>query len=178
MDMPPQSLNRTALSATLHCLTGCAIGEVLGLIISTHFGLSNFVTIVLAIILAFLFGYSLSITPVIRSGIPVARAMKLVLAADTLSILTMEIADNLVMLAIPGAMYAGLGDWLFWVSMAISLAVAFCAAYPVNRALIERGRGHAVVHEFHHGHHSHYEPHDHSSHSDHGHDHHEHHHPQ
>jgi len=141
--------------ATLHCLTGCAIGEVLGLVIGTHFGFSNFATIALAIVLAFFFGYLLSIIPVIRSGIPIKRAMKLVLAADTLSILTMEIVDNLVMVLIPGAMHAGLGDWLFWVSMAIALAVAFCAAYPVNRALIRRGRGHAVMHEMHHGSHEH-----------------------
>ena len=134
--MDPSSLNRTALMATLHCLTGCAIGEVLGLVIGTHFGFSNFATIALAIVLAFFFGYLLSIIPVIRSGIPIKRAMKLVLAADTLSILTMEIVDNLVMVLIPGAMHAGLGDWLFWVSMAIALAVAFCAAYPVNRALM------------------------------------------
>lgn len=153
--MDPSSLNRTALMATLHCLTGCAIGEVLGLVIGTHFGFSNFATIALAIVLAFFFGYLLSIIPVIRSGIPIKRAMKLVLAADTLSILTMEIVDNLVMVLIPGAMHAGLGDWLFWVSMAIALAVAFCAAYPVNRALIRRGRGHAVMHEMHHGSHEH-----------------------
>jgi Domain of unknown function (DUF4396) len=146
------SLNRLSLSATLHCLTGCAIGEVLGLVIGTALGWGNVATIVLAVALAFFFGYSLTLLPLLRSGLTLAAAIPLALAADTLSITVMEIVDNAVMLVVPGAMESGLASPLFWGSLAFALAVAFVAAFPVNRYLIARGRGHAVVHE-HHGHH-------------------------
>ncbi len=142
-------LTKLAVSATLHCLTGCAIGEVLGMVIGTALGWSNGATIVLAIVLAFFFGYSLTIRPVLRSGVPFGRAVKVALAADTVSIAVMEIVDNAVMLGIPGAMEAGLTSLLFWGSLAFSLAVAFVVTVPVNRWLIARGRGHAVVHEHH-----------------------------
>jgi hypothetical protein len=145
-------LTKLAVSATLHCLTGCAIGEVLGMVIGTALGWSNAATIVLAIVLAFFFGYSLTIQPVLRSGVPFRQAVKVALAADTVSIAVMEIVDNAVMLGIPGAMEAGLASLLFWGSLAFSLAVAFVVTVPVNRWLISRGRGHAVVHE-HHSHH-------------------------
>ena len=145
------SLNRTAFSATAHCLTGCAIGEILGMVLGTAFGWGNFATIVLAVVLAFFFGYSLTMLPLLRSGIALASALPLALASDTLSIAVMEIVDNVVMLVVPGAMEAGLGDLLFWGSLAFALAVAFVAAFPVNRYLIARGRGHAVAHEYHHG---------------------------
>ncbi|MBO9523314.1 MAG: DUF4396 domain-containing protein [Nocardioidaceae bacterium] len=138
-----------AASATLHCLTGCAVGEVLGLIIGTAAGLSNGTTIVLSIALAFLFGYTLSTLPLLRSGLAVGAAVTLVFAADTLSIATMEVVDNLVMALIPGAMDAGLVNPTFWVGMPISLTVAFFAAYPVNRSLLRRGKGHALTHEHH-----------------------------
>jgi hypothetical protein len=140
------SLDRIAFSATLHCLTGCAIGEVLGMVIGTALGWGNAGTIVLAVALAFLFGYALTIRPLLQSGMGLGAAAKLALAADTASITIMEIVDNVLMLAIPGAMSAGLGSLLFWGSLAFSLAVAGVAAYPVNRWLIARGRGHAVVH--------------------------------
>ena len=153
------SLNRTAFSATLHCLTGCAIGEVLGMVIGTALGWGNFATIALAVVLAFFFGYSLTMIPLLRSGLALATTLPLAFASDTLSITVMEIVDNAVMLVVPGAMEAGLGSFLFWGSLAFALAVAFVAAYPVNRYLIARGRGHAVVHEYHHGghHHDHHE---------------------
>jgi Domain of unknown function (DUF4396) len=151
------SLNRTAFSATLHCLTGCAIGEVLGMVIGTALGWGNFATIALAVVLAFFFGYALTMIPLLRSGLALATTLPLAFAADTLSITVMEIVDNAVMLVVPGAMEAGLGSFLFWGSLAFALAVAFVAAYPVNRYLIARGRGHAVVHEYHHdgNHHEH-----------------------
>ena len=150
------SLNRTAFSATAHCLTGCAIGEVLGMVIGTAFGWGNLATIVIAVVLAFFFGYSLTMLPLLRSGIALASALPLAFASDTLSIAVMEIVDNVVMLVVPGAMEAGLGDILFWGSLVFALAVAFVAAFPVNRYLIARGRGHAVVHEYHHGGHQHH----------------------
>jgi hypothetical protein len=151
------SLNRTAFSATLHCLTGCAIGEVLGMVIGTALGWGNFATIALAVVLAFFFGYALTMIPLLRSGLALATTLPLAFASDTLSITVMEIVDNGVMLVVPGAMEAGLGSFLFWGSLAFALAVAFVAAYPVNRYLIARGKGHAVVHEYHHGgnHHEH-----------------------
>src|SRR5215210_1183186 len=149
------SLNRTAFSATVHCLTGCAIGEVLGMVIGTALGWSNFATIILAVVLAFFFGYSLTMLPLLRSGLALASALPLAFASDTLSIAIMEIVDNLIMLVIPGAMEAGLGNLLFWGSLAFALAVAFVAAFPVNRYLISRGKGHAVVHEYHGGHEHH-----------------------
>ena len=146
------SLNRTAASATLHCLTGCAIGEVLGVVIGTVLGWTNAPTIVLAIVLAFFFGYTFTSWPLLRSGMALAAVVPIALAADTLSITVMEIVDNAILLVIPGAMEAGLGDVLFWASLAFALAVAWVAAFPVNRYLIARGRGHAVAHA-HHAHH-------------------------
>jgi hypothetical protein len=143
------SLNALALSATLHCLTGCAIGEVLGMVAGTALGLGDAATIALAVALAFVFGYALTIRPLLRSGLAFGAAAKLALAADTASITIMEIVDNAIMLAIPGAMAAGLGSALFWGSLAFSLVVAGTAAFPVNRWLIARGRGHAVVHAHH-----------------------------
>lgn len=139
-----------AVSATLHCLSGCAIGEVLGLALATWWGWSNGPSIVLAIVLAFVFGYSLTIWPVLRSGLPLKAALGVALAADTVSIVVMEVIDNLGMLVIPGAMEAGLTDLLFWGSLVASLVIAFVVTVPVNRALIARGRGHAVVHAYHH----------------------------
>ena len=138
-----------AARATLHCLTGCAIGEVLGLVIGTALGLSTGATIVLAVALAFLFGYALTLTPVLRSGVALKVALAVTLAADTMSITVMEVVDNSVMLVVPGAMDAGLGTVLFWAALALSLAVAFVLTVPVNRWLIARGRGHAVVHGLH-----------------------------
>jgi hypothetical protein len=146
---PGASLSRTAWSATLHCLTGCAIGEVLGMVIGTALGWGNGATIALAVVLAFLFGYLLTLRPLARS-MNFASAAKLALAADTASITVMEVVDNAIMLVIPGAMDAGLGSILFWGSLAFSLAVAAVAAFPVNRWLISRGKGHAVVHAHHH----------------------------
>ena len=145
------SLNRTAFSATLHCLTGCAIGEVLGIVIGTALGWGTFATITLAIVLAFFFGYALTMLPLLRSGMALGAVLPLAFASDTLSITIMEIVDNLIILVIPGAMDAGLGSLLFWGSLAFALAVAFVAAFPGNRSLISRGNGHAVVHK-HHGH--------------------------
>ena len=144
-------LNTMAASATLHCLTGCAIGEILGLVIATALGWGNGASIAVAVVLAFVFGYSFTLVPLVRAGIAFATALGLALASDTLSIAVMEIVDNAIILLWPGAMDAGLADILFWGSLAIALAIAFVAAFPVNRALIARGRGHAVVHA-HHGH--------------------------
>ena len=143
------SLNRTAFSATVHCLTGCAIGEVLGMVIGTALGWNNAATIVLAVVLAFFFGYSLTMIPLLRSGLALAAAIPVALAADTISITIMEIVDNAIMLLIPGAMEAGLDNVKFWGSLAVALLIAGAVAYPVNRWLIQRGRGHAVVHEYH-----------------------------
>lgn len=143
------SINAMAASATLHCLTGCAIGEILGLIIGTAIGLSNLATIALAVGLAFLFGYALSTLPLLKAGLAFFTALSVVLAADTLSILTMEIVDNLVMAVIPGAMNAGLVNPIFWVAMMIALTTAFFVAYPVNRYLLQRGKGHALTHKYH-----------------------------
>jgi Domain of unknown function (DUF4396) len=145
-----RALTGLAVSATLHCLTGCAIGEVLGLVLATWWRWSNGPSIALAVVLAFFFGYSLTIWPLLRSGMSIRAAVKIALAADTLSILTMEIVDNAVVLAVPGAMEAGLTSLLFWGSLVVSLAVAFVVTVPVNRALIARGKGHAVVHGHHH----------------------------
>jgi Domain of unknown function (DUF4396) len=144
------SLNRTAFSATLHCLTGCAIGEVLGIVIGTALGWSTVATIALAIVLAFFFGYGLTMLPLLRSGMALGAALPLAFASDTLSITVMEIVDNFIIVVIPGAMDAGLSSLLFWGSLAFALAVAFVAAFPVNRYLISSGKGHAVVHKHHH----------------------------
>lgn len=146
-----RDLTRLAVSATVHCLTGCAIGEVLGMVIGTALGWSDVQTIVLSVVLAFLFGYSLTLGPVLRSGLPLRAAVPVALAADTVSIAVMEIVDNAVMLLVPGAMEAGLTDLLFRGSLVFALAVAFVVTVPVNRWLIGRGKGHAVVHRFHGG---------------------------
>jgi hypothetical protein len=138
-----------AASATLHCLTGCAIGEITGLIIGTAIGLSAGWTIALAVSLAFFFGYLLSTLPLVKTGLGFFAALGIVFAADTLSIATMEVVDNLVMAVIPGAMDAGLVNVLFWIGMTIALTAAFLAAYPVNRYLLQRGKGHALTHEHH-----------------------------
>jgi hypothetical protein len=143
------SLNRSAFQATTHCLTGCAIGEVLGMIVATAFGWGNAASIAISVALAFPFGYSFTLGPVLRANVPLRRAVRLALASDTLSITTMELADNAFILFVPGAIAAGLDDALFWWSLGVSLLVAFVAAFPVNRWLIARGRGHAVVHDLH-----------------------------
>lgn len=140
------SLNRLAVSATTHCLTGCGIGEVLGLVIATAFGWGDVASIATAVVLAFIFGYALTMLPLLRSGMAFFAATGLALAADTLSITVMEIIDNGVMLLIPGAMEAGLATFRFWGSLAVALAIAWVVAFPVNRWLIARGLGHAKVH--------------------------------
>ncbi len=141
------ALTRVAISATLHCLTGCAIGEILGMMIGTALGFSSAATIGLSVALAFVFGYGLTSLPLLRSGLALATVVPIALASDTLSIATMEIVDNTIILAVPGAMAAGLGQLLFWGSLAFALVVAGAVAVPVNRWLIGRGKGHAVVHE-------------------------------
>ncbi|MEU5722923.1 DUF4396 domain-containing protein [Micromonospora sp. NPDC047738] len=141
-----------AAAATLHCLTGCAIGEVLGMVIGTSLGLHNAATVVLSIALAFVFGYGLTMRGVLRAGVGVRTALKVALAADTISIAVMELLDNAFMVAVPGAMDAGLTSLLFWTALAASLLVAFLLTTPINRWLISRGKGHAVVHHYHHAH--------------------------
>ncbi len=141
---------RTAVSATLHCLTGCAIGEVLGMVLATWWGWSDAASIALAVGLAFFFGYLLTFVGVRRAGLDVRAAVRTALAADTISILVMEIVDNAFLLAVPGAMEATLTSGLFWGALALALAVAFVLTVPVNKWMIDRGRGHAVVHEMHH----------------------------
>lgn len=147
------SLTRTAASATLHCLTGCAIGEVLGMVIATALGWSDVASIALAVTLAFMFGYGLSMLPLLRHGLGVKQALKLALIADTASIATMEITDNAIMLTLPGAMSSHLDSLLFWGSLAVSLGIAYLVAFPLNRWLIAHGKGHAMVADYHHGHH-------------------------
>ena len=142
-------MNWVAFSATVHCLTGCAIGEVLGMIIGTALGWGDWETIALAVVLAFFFGYSLTMLPLLRAGLAFSAAVPLALASDTISIAVMEIVDNAIMLLIPGAMEAGLDNFRFWGSLAVALLIAGAVAYPVNRWLIARGKGHAVVHEHH-----------------------------
>jgi hypothetical protein len=144
------SLNRLAFTATAHCLSGCATGEVLGLLIGTALGWANAPTIVLAVVLAFFFGYAFTMVPLLKAGLALGAVVKLALASDTISILIMEIVDNVIMLVIPGAMDAGLDSGLFWMSLAAALLIAGAAAFPVNRWLISRGKGHAVVHKHHH----------------------------
>lgn len=144
------SLNRLAFTATAHCLSGCATGEVLGLAIGTAAGWSTAPTVVLAVVLAFLFGYAFTMIPLLRAGLAFGAVLKLALAADTVSIALMEIVDNAIMLVIPGAMDAGLDSGLFWASLIAALLIAGAAAFPVNRWLISRGQGHAVVHRHHH----------------------------
>lgn len=144
------SLNRLAVSATIHCLTGCSIGEILGMVIGTGLGWGNWQTVALSVALAFAFGYALTLLPLFRAGIATGAALRLAFAADTLSITVMEIVDNAIMLVIPGAMDAGLAEPLFWGSLLFALIVAGVAAFPINRWLIARGRGHALVHQHHH----------------------------
>jgi len=144
-------MNRLAISATLHCLTGCALGEIARMVIGTALGFSNFGTVVLAVALAFLCGYGLPSLPLLRAGLALGTVVPIALASDTLSIATMEVVDNLIILTIPGAMEAGLGSLLFWGSLAFALVVAGAVAVPVNRWLIARGRGHAVIHGAGHG---------------------------
>jgi len=142
-----RALTGVALSATLHCLTGCAIGEIAGMLIGTALGFSNLATVVVSVALAFVFGYGLTSLPLLRAGLVLAAVIPIALASDTLSIATMEVVDNAIVVAVPGAMDAGLGSTLFWGSLAFSLVVAGAVAVPVNRWLIARGKGHAVVHE-------------------------------
>src|SRR4051812_14530005 len=151
-DHAAQSLNALALAATLHCLTGCAIGEVLGMMLGTAFGWSHGPTLVASILLAFLFGSALTSLPLVRSGMPIRQVAPLAFASDTLSIATMEIVDTLIVVLIPGAMAAGLGDALFWGSLAVALLIAGVFAFPVNRRLLSQGKGHAVVHRYHQAH--------------------------
>jgi len=140
---------RAAIQATLHCLAGCAIGEILGMVLSAAFGLGNAQSILVSVLLAFVFGYALTLRPVIAAGVAPRRAMRLAVASDTVSIATMELVDNAFILLVPGAIAAGLADGLFWWSLLVSLAIAFVLTVPVNRWLIVRGRGHAVMHELH-----------------------------
>jgi putative flippase GtrA len=146
---PQASLNRSAFSATTHCLTGCAIGEVLGMVIATAMDWGNVASIAISVVLAFFFGYSLTLGPVLRAGVTPRRALPLAFASDTASITVMEITDNAFILLVPGAIEAGLGQALFWWSLGVSLIVAFVFAFPLNRWLIARGRGHAVIHAYH-----------------------------
>jgi hypothetical protein len=141
-----RALDLVALSATLHCLTGCAIGEIVGMIVGTALGLSNAGTVALSVALAFVFGYSLTSLPLLRAGLAPAAVVAIAFASDTLSIAVMEVVDNAIVVTVPGAMDAGLGDVLFWGSLAFALAVAGAAAFPVNRWLLARGKGHAAVH--------------------------------
>ena len=145
-----RELTSSAISATAHCLAGCAIGEILGMVLATWWGWGNVASIVLAIVLAFFFGYSLTMGPVLRAGVGLRRAVAVAFAADTVSITVMEIMDNAFIIVVPGALDAGLGDASFWWSLLVSLAVAFVITVPVNRQLIAKGRGHAVVHAYHH----------------------------
>jgi Domain of unknown function (DUF4396) len=145
-DRAEAPLNRLALSATVHCLTGCAIGEVLGMILSTWWGWGGAASIVLSVVLAFFFGYGLTSLPLVRSGLSIRRAAPLAFGSDTASLVTMEIVDNLFILVVPGAISAGLDDPLFWWSLGVGLLIAGVVAWPVNRFLIARGRGHALVH--------------------------------
>ena len=138
-----------AATATLHCLTGCAIGEVLGMVIGTSAGLSDWATVALSVALAFVFGYALTMRGVLRAGLPLRQALRVALAADTISIAVMEVVDNAVVLSVPGAMEAGISTALFWLALAGALAVAFVVTLPINRAMMSRGRGHAVVHGLH-----------------------------
>jgi hypothetical protein len=151
--MQGQSLNRLAFSATVHCLTGCAIGEVLGMIIGTALGWSDLATIAISVALAFLFGYTLTSLPLLRSGMAFTAVVPIALASDTISITIMEIVDNAIILLIPGAIDATLSDVGFWAALAFALLIAGVAAYPANRWLLARGKGHAVVHQHHHAHH-------------------------
>ena len=149
MEHTVNPINRVAFDATVHCLTGCAIGEILGLVIATALGWSDLPSVLLSIVLAFVFGYALTIRPLVASGMAIRRAGRLAIASDTVSITTMEVVDTAIVLAVPGAMAAGLLDGLFWGSLVVSLVIAGVVAYPVNRWLIRRGQGHALVHSSH-----------------------------
>jgi putative flippase GtrA len=153
-----QATVKTSINATLHCLTGCAVGEVTGLILGTALGWSNVVTLAISIVLAFVVGYILSIRPLLSAGLALSAAMPIVLAADSLSIVTMETVDTTIEAVVPGAMSAGLLDLLFWSTLVLSLVVAFVAAVPVNYWLIRRGKGHALSHQYHEANHKHTEP--------------------
>jgi Domain of unknown function (DUF4396) len=142
-----EGLSRMAYTATLHCLTGCALGEVVGMIASTALGLSNAANVIISIVLAFVFGYTLTSLPLLRAGMALATVAPIALATDTVSISVMEVIDNAIMVAVPGAINAGLGDVLFWGSLSFGLVVAGIGAFPVNRYLLARGKGHAVMHE-------------------------------
>ncbi|TXI18488.1 MAG: DUF4396 domain-containing protein [Nitrosomonas sp.] len=144
-----QLLNSIALMATVHCLSGCALGEIAGMVIGTALGWSNAETIALATVLAFLSGYLLTMLPIIRAGYGYRAALRIALVSDTASITIMEIADNLIMLSIPEAMAAPLDSVVFWSSLVLALIIAGIVAFPVNRWLIARGRGHAVAHHYH-----------------------------
>lgn len=150
--MGMNGLNKTAASATLHCLTGCAIGEIIGMVISTMLGWAAFASISISIVLAFLFGYSLSMRPLLAGGLGLKKSLRVALASDTASISVMELTDNAFIAVVPGALYAGLGTFLFWASLVSSLLVAFAVAFPLNRYLISRGKGHAIAHAYHSGH--------------------------
>lgn len=158
MSVSHHTTKQAALSATIHCLTGCAIGEIMGLVIGTALGWHDIQTVIVSVTLAFVFGYSLSLLSLTKAGLTVAAAIPVVLAADTLSIAVMELVDNLVMMIVPGAMSAGLVNPLFWVTMAVALFVAFWAAVPINYYLLRRGKGHALIHQHHssHEHHAHH----------------------
>jgi uncharacterized protein DUF4396 len=147
MDTRTDATWRTAISATLHCLTGCAIGEVLGMVLATWWGWSTWPSVALAVVLAFFFGYLLTMSSVLRAGLSFAAAVRVALAADTVSIAVMEVVDNAVMVTVPGAMHAGLANWIFWAALVFSLLVAFVVTVPVNHWMIGRGLGHAKVHE-------------------------------
>jgi hypothetical protein len=144
-----RELTRSAVSATAHCLTGCAIGEILGMVLATWWGWGDVASIAVSIMLAFVFGYALTMSPVLRAGVGLRRALAVAFAADTVSISVMELMDNAFIVVVPGALAAGLGDALFWWSLVVSLAVAFVVTVPVNRTLIARGKGHAVAHAYH-----------------------------
>jgi hypothetical protein len=143
------SATRSAVKATLHCLTGCAIGEILGMVLSAALGFGAALSVAVSVLLAFVFGYALTLGPVIAAGVPPRRAARLAVASDTVSIATMEVVDNAFILLVPGAIAAGLAEGLFWWSLLLSLVIAFFLTVPVNRWLIRRGRGHAVIHELH-----------------------------
>lgn len=144
-----QSLNRMSVMATLHCMAGCVLGEIVGLVIATALGWGNLASIVLAVTLAFIFGYALTSSSLLRAGLTVAAVIPIALATDTISITTMEIIDNAFMLVVPGAMDAYLDDLLFWASMIGGFVIAFPFAFWVNRLLLQRGKGHALVHQYH-----------------------------
>lgn len=149
-DHSQMSSKKMALTATLHCLSGCAIGEMIGVTIGTHLGFAPHITIILASILSFVSGYAVSTWPLIKANVPFKKALRLVFAADTLSILTMTIMDNMVMLIVPGAMNKDLSHPIYWISRIVSLTAAFIVAFPVNTYLLKRGKGHALTHDYHH----------------------------